>query len=446
MRYKRYPKYKKCAVEWLEEVPAHWTVSRLRHVAPFFNSNVDKKGYDGQQAVRLCNYTDVYNNEFITPSLPFMEATATEEEIRQFAVRRGDVLITKDSEDPADIGIPALIADDIPGVVCGYHLTIIRPADVITGRYLHRSIQSHPTKAHFFVEAPGITRYGLSQDAIGDTLVYLPPLSERTAISAALDRETARIDALIEKKTRFVELLKEKREALITHAVTKGLNPKAKMEDSEKEWLGNVPSHWSVAPFRAAVWYQEGPGILAVDFRERGVPLLRVSSVQQKIATLEGCNYLDPVKVSEKWEHFRVELGDLLVSASATTGKISEVDKETVGSVPYTGIIRMKAGHNVSKGYLKLFLTSGAFREQIELFKAGSTIQHYGPTHLSMMKIVLPPLEEQVDIERTISPQLCRIDELIERVAQSCALLSERRDSLITAAVTGQIDLREEAA
>ncbi|MEY2343195.1 hypothetical protein AB4090_13960 [Acidithiobacillus sp. IBUN Pt1247-S3] len=213
-------KMKDSGVEWIGEVPEHWEVKRLRHVARFTNSNVDKRSYEGQQAVKLCNYTDVYYNEFITASLPFMDATASDAEIKAFELKKGDVLITKDSEDPSDIGIPALVADDLPGVICGYHLTVIRTHGPDDSGFVHRSIQSHPTKAHFFVESPGITRYGLSQDAIGDITVCWPTASERVQIAAWIDRETSRIDALIAKSQRSIDLIKERRSALITSAVT----------------------------------------------------------------------------------------------------------------------------------------------------------------------------------------------------------------------------------
>ena len=217
---KSYPKYKDSGVEWLGDVPEHWDVKRLRHVASFKNSTVDKKAYDGQGTVSLCNYTDVYYNEFITPDLPLMLATASSAEIEQFSLKKGDVLITKDSEDPTDIGIPSLVAEEMPGVVCGYHLTMIRGDNLDTARLLHRILQSHPTQAHFFVEAPGITRYGLSQDAIGDLRCCLPPRKERGQIVDRLDNETARIDVLVEKTGRSIGLLKERRAALITAAVT----------------------------------------------------------------------------------------------------------------------------------------------------------------------------------------------------------------------------------
>jgi len=211
---------KDSGVEWLGEVPKHWDVKRLRHVASFSNSNVDKKSYEGQKSVLLCNYTDVYYNEFIRSGMEFMEATASDAEVEKFQLRKGQIIITKDSEDPTDIGVPALVAEDFENVICGYHLTVIYPPDPNTGRYLHRSIQSMHTRAHFYVESPGITRYGLNQDAIGDIPVALPPKAERKAIADHIDRETTRIDQLISKTQESIDLLKERKTSLITAAVT----------------------------------------------------------------------------------------------------------------------------------------------------------------------------------------------------------------------------------
>src|SRR5690606_18454648 len=138
-------------------------------------------------------------------------------------------------------------------------------------------------------------------------------------------------------------------------------------------------SHWEVFPLKSLIWYQEGPGIMAEDFREEGVPLLRIKGLSGQYATLQGCNYLDRDQVQRRWNHFRVELGDFLISASATRGGIASlVTEEVVGAVPYTGIIRIKPR---AKGYLSeiipYFLLSSLFDTQIDLLSAGSTIQHF---------------------------------------------------------------------
>ena len=435
MRYKRYPKYKDCGVEWIGEVPTHWEVRRLRHVAPFFNSNVDKKGYDGQQAVRLCNYTDVYNNEFITPSLPFMEATATEAEIRQFAVRRGDVLITKDSEDPADIGIPALVADEMLGVVCGYHLTIIRPAGVVTGRYLHRSIQSHPAKAHFFVEAPGITRYGLSQDAIGDTMVCLPPLAEQGAIAAALDRETARIDALIEKKSHFVELLKEKRQALITHAVTKGLNQNVKMKDSGVEWIAEVPEHWEIVRCKWLFYERDDRSTTGAE------ELLTVSHITGVTPRSEKTVYMFEAETNEGYKRCRT--GDLVVNTLwAWMGAMGVCSLDGIVSPAYNVYT---PSDRFLPAFVDMIVRMPVLATEVTRYSKGvwtSRLRLY-PEGFFEVDFAVPPAAEQKTIIEHVSALVSRIDALMAKTERSITLLKERRSALITAAVTGQIDLRE---
>ncbi|WP_419600218.1 restriction endonuclease subunit S [Thiolapillus sp.] len=217
---KPYAEYKGSRVQWLGEVPAHWGGRRLKFVVRYQNSNVDKKSYEGQKNVRLCNYTDVYYNEKITNNMDFMVATATDAEIKSMSLKEGDVVITKDSEDPADIGIPAIISEPLDNVVCGYHLTVLRTKEPDAARYLHRAIQSHPSRAHFFVESPGVTRFGLNQEAIGGLTIPVPPIVERNQIAAFLDKNTTHIDQLIEKTQQSIDLLKEKRTALITAAVT----------------------------------------------------------------------------------------------------------------------------------------------------------------------------------------------------------------------------------
>jgi type I restriction enzyme S subunit len=211
---------KDSGAKWLGKVPAEWQIRRLRFVASIRNSNVDKKSYEGQQPVLLCNYTDVYYNERITSTDGLMAATASDAEIEKFKLLAGDVIITKDSETPDDIGIPALVPNDLPGVVCGYHLTQLRTSKQILPEFLFRTLQTTSTRKYLEAETPGVTRYGLDQDTIGSIPVAVPPISVQKAITDYLNRSTARIDTLIAKTERSIELLREHRAAIITAAVT----------------------------------------------------------------------------------------------------------------------------------------------------------------------------------------------------------------------------------
>lgn len=443
--YKPYPKYKDSGVEWIGDVPEGWEVKRLRHISEFKNSSVDKKTYEGQAAVGLCNYTDVYYNEFITKDLPFMQATASPAEIEQFSLQKGDVIITKDSEDPSDIGIPALVADDVLGVVCGYHLTQIRTGDLNTARLIHRTMQSHVTQAYFFVEAPGITRYGLGQDTIGSVTICLPPLNHRGSVANWIDRETARIDAIIAKKTRFIELLKEKRSALITHAVTKGINPNVKMKDSGVEWIGEVPEHWerrkiahafecigsgTTPPSDQDKWYSDGeiPWITTGELRET------VITETSKCVT---------TKALEEFSTLRLYPAGSLAMAmyGATIGRLG------ILGVPATtnqACCVLSGEISLSIRYAYFWLL--AFKQQIiDLYAAGGGQPNINQEVIAFLRVPAPNLVEQATITAFLDRETARIDLLTQKTQHSIDLLKERRSALITAAVTGQIDLRESA-
>ncbi len=212
---------KPSGVEWLGDVPAHWEVRRLQHVATMKVSNVDKHIKEGELPVRLCNYVDVYKNDRITKSVPFMRATATMDEIERFRLESGDVLITKDSEVWNDIGVPALVEYSARDLVCGYHLALLRPLKtVLNGAYLFRSLQSSTIAYQFHISANGVTRYGLSRGGIKSALLPIPPLAEQTAIVAYLDKATADIDVAIDRARREIELLGEYRTRLIADVVT----------------------------------------------------------------------------------------------------------------------------------------------------------------------------------------------------------------------------------
>ena len=210
-----------------------------------------------------------------------------------------------------------------------------------------------------------------------------------------------------------------------------------KYKDSGVEWLGEVPEHWDVIPFAQTVQFQEGPGIMATDFRDQGIPLLRVSGVQSRWATLEGCNYLDPEKVVKRWSHFRLNYGDLVISASASMGTVCEVRNSTVGSIPYTGLIRLvPKNDNVTRDFVRSMVESSFFSVQINLLKAGTTIQHFGPTHLRQVKAIRPPIYEQASITTFLDRETAKIDELVAEQQRLIELLKEKRQAVISHAVT----------
>ena len=188
-----------------------------------------------------------------------------------------------------------------------------------------------------------------------------------------------------------------------------------------------VPAGWDVCLLQEVTDFQEGPGILAKDFHESGVPLLRLKNIETPTVRLEGCNFLDPEKVAKKWAHFVLRENDLLISTSASLGRVSVVDPASAGSIAYTGIIRFRSSDpaRLDRGYLRAFLSSAAFVEQAEQMATGSVIRHFGPSHLKQMAISLPSLPEQrqiADISDALDDRIALLRETnatLEAMAQA---------------------------
>lgn len=245
---KPYPEYKDSGMRWMGAVPEHWNLRRIRNVVDMRVSNVDKHTKEGELPVRLCNYIDVYKNDRITEGISFMRATATAEEIENFHLEPNDVLITKDSEVWDDIGIPALVEYTAQDLICGYHLALLRPRELLlNGAYLLRALQSPIISYQFHIAANGVTRYGLSHNAIKSVILPIPPLSEQSTIVSFFDHVDRRIRRYIRAKQRLIKLLEEQKQAIIHRAVTRGLDPSVPLKPSGVEWLGDIPEHWDVS-------------------------------------------------------------------------------------------------------------------------------------------------------------------------------------------------------
>ncbi len=214
-------KMKDSGVEWLGKIPEHWEVKKLKFIAEIKFSNVDKKSYDNENIVLLCNYVDVYKNEYITEEIKFMKATATNEEINKFKVKVGDILVTKDSETPDDIANPALVVAEIENLVCGYHLCQISvQKDFLWSDFLFRIFQSKLFNSNFEKSANGVTRYGLSVDSFKNVYIPIPSLKEQNVIFNFISQKMNIIHDTIKKIEKEIELIKEYRTALISEAVT----------------------------------------------------------------------------------------------------------------------------------------------------------------------------------------------------------------------------------
>ncbi len=445
MSFPRYSTYKDSGVELLGEIPEHWEVKRLKRACQVLPSNVDKKMHEGEAPVRLCNYTDVYYNERITADIDFMEATASSDQVEKFTLRAGDTIVTKDSETADDIAVAAYVPRSIPGVVCGYHLAVVRPRAFVIGAFVTRLFGSHYAKACFEVLANGLTRVGLGKYELDNIEIPIPPSSEQVLIAAFLDRETAKIDELVAEQQRLMELLKEKRHAVISHAVTKGLNPDAPMKPSGVEWIGEVPAHWEVAPLkRKLLFLTSGSRGWAQNYADDGSLFIRIANLTRDSIRLDLSD-VQRVAVSDGVEGSRtkVQSGDVLFSITAYLGSVAVVPGalENAYVSQHVALARLLQSSADPKwiGYVALSVVGKTWFET----------QSYGGTKIQLslddirtMPIPFPPIFEQRALIDEIERQVAQVESLASEAVLAVALLQERRAALISAAVTGQIDVR----
>ena len=443
--WKRYPEARALPLDWALSIPSHWATQRLKEVASVRPSNVDKKAVEGERAVRLCNYVDVYKNDQIIDDMEFMEATATDAQIAQFSIRAGDVIITKDSETWDDIAVPAYVPQTIDGLVCGYHLALIRPdSRCLDGAYLARCFAAEGLCDQFRVAANGITRYGLDTQSIKGAVFPVPPLSEQREIAAFLDRETARIDALIGHKERLIELLEEKRQAGISHAVTRGLDPNVPLKDSGVPWLGMVPKHWEVQRIKWVAKLESGhtpDKKIAAYWTDCDIPWVSLNDT----GYLKNHDYISDTEYQVNQLGLANSSARLLPARAVVFSRDATIGRCAITTRPMAvsqHFIAWLCRDSIIPEYLLRVLR--AMQQDLERLTMGATIKTIGMPDVRTLATPVPPVSEQMNIVRHIETQTASIDKTLVRIRDNIGLLQEHRTALISAAVTGQIDVRGE--
>ena len=443
---KPYPAYKPSGVEWLGEVPKRWEVRRLRTAVAMRVSNVDKHVREGETPVRLCNYVDVYKHDWISQRIDFMRATATPEEVSQFRLAEGDVLITKDSEAWDDIGVPAVVTEPADDVISGYHLALLRPiADVLTGGYLLRALQSKGLAHQFHVAAKGVTRYGLSHDGIKSVWLALPPLAEQAAIARYLDDADRRIRRCIQAKEKLVELLEEQRQALVNEAVTGRVDvrtgrPYPAYKLSGVEWLGNVPAHWDVRP---AKWH----------FRETDERTQTGSEELLSVSHISGVTPRSKKNVTmfmaeSNVGHKLCMPGDLVINTMwAWMGALGVSDQIGIVSPSYA-VYRPRRTSRLLDRYVESLLRTELYKTEFICRSTGirsSRLRMY-PEEFLRIRLPCPPNSEQHCIARYLDRTDRNIRRCIRYAQREIELLNEYRTRLISDVVTGKLDVRQVVA
>jgi len=444
MSFPRYPKYKDSGVEWLGEVPEHWETRRAGSLGIFSSSGIDKTMVEGESRVQMFNYLDVYKStdKVLRYSPDLMTTSAPDAKISAHSVCDGDLLITPSSETRDDIGHAARVISPPCPIVYSYHLVRFRLARPQIAPYLAYAWNAAPVRAYFESVCTGTTRKVLVRDDLRNAPLAIPPIPEQAAIAAFLDRETAKIDALIAEQQRLIELLQEKRQAVISHAVTKGLNPGAPMKDSGVEWLGKVPEHWTLPPLY--VRFDQVLGKMLDHGKMTGAhptPYLRNQDVRWDYINVDELPVMDIAPHEQ--ERFTVKKGDLLMVEGRELGR-SAIWSGDDGVVAFQKALhrlrpRDETEHMRYFYYLMIFVNAtGAFMAN----QSPNEIPHLTGEQLRKYRFPKPPYTEQVAIARDLDQFAERLDSLCSEAALAITLLQERRSALISAAVTGQIDVR----
>jgi type I restriction enzyme, S subunit len=426
-RFKPYPAYKDSGVEWLGKIPAHWEVKRLKHLAQIASGFAPPQSFD-----RLVGEYPVYGSNGV---IGFCNQFFVSEQI--LAVGRvGASGLVNVIPAKAWVSDNALVLRDL------------RPTALLA--WLRYFLESMNLGAQAAKNAQPI----ITGTFLGNQVLAVPPPSEQRAIAAFLDRETARIDALVAKKERLLELLREKRTALITRAVTKGLpaeaaakaglDPTVPMKDSGVEWLGEIPAHWEVkrlwhlTPSRRRIMYGivlPGPNV------DDGVPIVKGGDVSPGRLRIDCLNRTTR-EIEAGYVRSRLQGGDLVYAIRGSIGEVAMVPDELTGANLTQDAARVAYTSATHGPWLLYALKSRTVFAQLEAGALGATIRGINIRDLKRASLAVPSSVEQRAIAAFLDPETERFDALIAKVREAIDRLKEYRAALISAAVTGKIDVR----
>ena len=452
-RFRAYPTYRDSGIEWLGEVPAHWEVRRLRSTVTGCQNGVWGEEPDGVHdvaCVRVADFDRVtFRVDMADPTLRSIEPGVA---IAR-GLHAGDLLLEKSGGgENQPVGAVVLYDHTIPAV-CSNFIARMTVADGYDPRfltYLHAALYALRINTCHIKQSTGIQNLD-SASYLSEATAF-PLVDEQRAIAAFLDRETAKIDALVVKKERVIELLQEKRTALITQAVTKGLDPNVPMKDSSVEWLGDIPRHWKVCALRHVIRGGTRNGLYKSPeyYQPDGTPMIQMGEAFASPVVASCASDRLKLTTAER-SIWALDEGDLLFARRSLvfegSGKCSIVGELPEPHVFESSLIRVRPDKKrIVPNFLFLFLQSSVSRAQILAMTKKVTISGIDSQQLKAVCVVVPPKQEQRAIVDFIRAKDAEFQKLIDKVHQAIDLLCEFRSAQIAAAVTGKIDVREEVA
>jgi type I restriction enzyme S subunit len=453
-RWKRYPAYKDSCVEWLGEIPEHWQAYKLKRVSEIsygLTLELDRTETEGTFIISLPNVTK--GGQLVLEEVP--KTQLTDEEKKSLLLRKGDLLFNWRNGSSDHVGKTAYFDAEGEYTHVSFLLRLRFDLAKHDSRYYHMFI-NNLRNTDFFASAKTRVNNTYNQAELRQLEVIVPPRDEQQAIASFLDRETAKIDALIAKKERLIELLQEKRTAIISHVVTKGLDSTVPLKDSGIEWLGEIPEDWRIVTVRNLIRsecleIQDGNhGEIhprAEDYVEMGIPFLMANNIRNGKIDLEECKFISGQQAKSLRIGFS-KSGDVLLTHKGTLGQSAIIPQDIkfpfIMLTPQVTYYRIKKP-DISEEFLYYYFQSNPFQERLK-FIAGnqSTRDYVGLIAQKNFEIVLPSLDEQKAIASHLDRETAKIDALIAKIREGIEKLKEYRTALISAAVTGKIDVRNE--
>ena len=445
IKYKRYERYKDSGVEWIGEIPEHWELRKIKHIGMLSAGGVNKKIEEGEELFKSVHYMDVYRNsgKAIGNDDDYLVVSATQSQAKNCTLRKGDVLFTSSSETPDDIGHAVVISEDLEQTLYGYHLIRLRLDRDIPTDYSYRKymFNNHYIRSYFSSRTQGITRYGLKYDDYKEAVVFIPPISEQKTIANFLDQKTAVIDGLIADKEKLIELLQEKRQAIITEAVTKGLNPNVRMKDSGIEWIGEIPEHWILSKIKYVSLINNKTLSESTD-DDYEIDYIDISSVTS-IGEIDGIQRLNFKDAPSRARRI-LSKGDTIVSTVRTYLKaIAFIENVQSNLICSTGFAVLTPLSKVVPKYLFYLMRSEKYVNEIVRRSVGVSYPAINASDIGALECAIPNKDEQKYIVEYLDNCTTQIDQLVNDIQTQIQKLKEYRQSLISEAVTGKIDVRD---
>jgi restriction endonuclease S subunit len=453
MSFPNYPTYKNSGICEVEFLPAHWCAKSLKHIARIDSCGcygIDSETNGPFSAIPVATTAQI-NEEgrFDVSEMPIRKFT--EAEVERYSCMDGDILVVKSSGSATNIisGKAGLVEKETPRFIFSNFLMRICPRkEIADPRFVYALLRSQLTRQRVEQMCSTTTYPNLKVNEYISALLPMPPKEEQELIADFLDAETSKIDALVAEQRRLIELLKEKRQAVISHAVTKGLNPHVKMKPSGIDWLGDVPEHWEVVRLKkvaSLIDGDRGPEYPSEsDFVDSGIPFLSSKNIvgfrfinsELKFITSEKFNALSRGKIRHN---------DLAITVRGTIGHVGLFDSTLFGydSAFINAQMMILRPFAISPYLLHAITESVHWQKQLELASYGAAQKQLSNAVLSNVVIVLPPPNEIPELLKSLEAKLDELTTLVAEAETSVNILQERRTALISAAVTGKIDLRD---